>query len=199
MAYRRQVEAPLYNSVRGSPRKQSQLDMVINIEMQQILDAFRTFKVNNKPYRPKLTIVVCGKRHHTRFYPTESGDADENGNLRPGTVVDRGITAVYDFDFYLQGALSPSRALLTLSRLTGRLSIANSSWRPEGHHEANSLLRRARRDWLFGRRAAARDERRQLPLCACDKGGEPGLPCVLCRLGLLSRAVLPAIVAQRVL
>lgn len=56
----------------------------------------------------------------TRFYPTNSANADRNGNTRPGTVVDKGVTAVYvqasqkhinlsshvflsfDFDFYLQ-------------------------------------------------------------------------------------------------
>jgi len=44
-----------------------------------------------------------GKRHHTRFYPTESGNADSNGNPKAGTVVDRGVTAIYNFDFFLQG------------------------------------------------------------------------------------------------
>ncbi|KAF7361430.1 Argonaute-like protein [Mycena sanguinolenta] len=36
------------------------------------------------------------------FYPTDSNFADKNGNTRPGTVVDKGVTAVFDFDFYLQ-------------------------------------------------------------------------------------------------
>ena len=44
-----------------------------------------------------------GKRHHTRFYPTEAENADSKGNPKPGTVVDRGVTAVYNFDFFLQG------------------------------------------------------------------------------------------------
>ena len=47
--------------------------------------------------------MICGKRHHTRFYPTEEGNAAGDGNPRPGTVVDRGVTAVYEFDFFLQG------------------------------------------------------------------------------------------------
>lgn len=64
--------------------------------------AFRKFDTT-KPYRPKLTIVVCGKRHHTRFYPTQAENADKDGNPKPGTVVDRGVTAIYDFDFFLQG------------------------------------------------------------------------------------------------
>lgn len=49
-----------------------------------------------------LSIVVCGKRHHARFFPTDSQHADRNGNTRPGTVVDKGVTSVFDFDFYLQ-------------------------------------------------------------------------------------------------
>ena len=76
--------------------------MVVTVEMKRMFAAFKEFNTD-KPYRPKLTIIVCGKRHHTRFYPTESKDADANGNPRPGTVVDRGITAIYDYDFYLQG------------------------------------------------------------------------------------------------
>lgn len=74
-------------------------------------------------YRPKLTIIICvgfsssdcllalmlndfkGKRHHTRFFPTEVQGADHKSNPLPGTVVDRGITSVYLFDFFLQGKI----------------------------------------------------------------------------------------------
>ena len=49
-----------------------------------------------------MTVVVCGKRHHTRFYPTEAPSADHNGNPKPGTIVDRGVTAIYEYDFFLQ-------------------------------------------------------------------------------------------------
>lgn len=38
------------------------------------------------PKAPKLTVVVCVKRHHTRMFPTEAGD--KNGNVLPGTVVE---------------------------------------------------------------------------------------------------------------
>jgi eukaryotic translation initiation factor 2C len=43
-------------------------------------------------YQPTLTIIVCGKRHHARFFPTDSAHADKNGNTRAGTVVDKGVT-----------------------------------------------------------------------------------------------------------
>ena len=51
---------------------------------------------------PKVSIIVCGKRHHTRFYPTSEGEADKSSNCAPGTVVDRGVTEVRDWDFFIQ-------------------------------------------------------------------------------------------------
>jgi eukaryotic translation initiation factor 2C len=51
---------------------------------------------------PKISIIVCGKRHHTRFYPSTEGDADRSSNCGPGTVVDRGVTEVRNWDFFLQ-------------------------------------------------------------------------------------------------
>jgi len=53
-------------------------------------------------YRPKITLCIAGKRHHTRFYPVDAAGSDRNGNPRPGTVVDRGVTAIFDHDFFLQ-------------------------------------------------------------------------------------------------
>ena len=74
---------------------EGQFNTVVDEEYPQMVKAFEGFGTPKQPYRPKLTIVICGKRHHTRFFPTESQFADQNGNPRPGTVVDRGITAVY--------------------------------------------------------------------------------------------------------
>jgi eukaryotic translation initiation factor 2C len=53
-------------------------------------------------YRPKLAIIVVTKRHHTRFYPHPSNSGDRNGNTRPGTIIDSGISPVCLWDFYLQ-------------------------------------------------------------------------------------------------
>lgn len=48
-----------------------------------------------------LTIIICGKRHHVRNWPPENL-GDKNGNTRPGTVVDKGITAVYVLPYFIQ-------------------------------------------------------------------------------------------------
>ncbi|KAG2357054.1 Piwi-domain-containing protein [Suillus spraguei] len=80
---------------------EGQFDTVLEEELPRILEAFKKVP-QRKVYRPLLTIIICGKRHHAKFWPTDSQFADRNGNTRPGTVVDRGITAVFDFDFYLQ-------------------------------------------------------------------------------------------------
>ncbi|KAJ7764554.1 argonaute-like protein [Mycena maculata] len=77
---------------------EGQFPIVIAEEMPEIKAAFRRFP----DYHPQLTIVICGKRHHTRFYPTEAPNAAPDGNPKAGTVVDRGVTAVYEFDFFLQ-------------------------------------------------------------------------------------------------
>ncbi|KAG6369734.1 putative argonaute-like protein [Boletus reticuloceps] len=77
---------------------ESQFMQVRQYELKQMKKAFEHFD----SYQPKLSIVICGKRHHTRFYPTKPEDAAVDGNPLPGTVVDRGVTPAYEFDFFLQ-------------------------------------------------------------------------------------------------
>ena len=83
---------------------QGQFEQVKQFEVPPMRSAFSSLNTQNNgtPYKPKLTIVICGKRHHARAFATSAGDADRTANPRAGLVVDRGITAVYDFDFYLQ-------------------------------------------------------------------------------------------------
>ncbi|KIY67428.1 argonaute-like protein [Cylindrobasidium torrendii FP15055 ss-10] len=79
---------------------EGQLQTVVDEEMPAIQAAFRVFNQGN--YRPKLSIIVCGKRHHTRFFPADEQGSDQKGNSKPGMVVDRGVTSVYQYDFFLQ-------------------------------------------------------------------------------------------------
>jgi len=51
---------------------------------------------------PRLSIIIVGKRHHTRFYPTRDSDADRSSNPQNGTIVDRGVTEARNWDFFLQ-------------------------------------------------------------------------------------------------
>ncbi|KAI5840506.1 Piwi domain-containing protein [Morchella snyderi] len=79
---------------------EGQFQTVLKEELPLIRAACQ--QCGDNKYRPKISIIIVGKRHHTRFYPTDKDKADRLGNPAPGTVVDRGVTAVYDFDFYLQ-------------------------------------------------------------------------------------------------
>ena len=69
---------------------EGQYKTVLEEELEQIREACK--EVYDRRSQPKITIVIVGKRHHTRFYPTGDGTADNKGNPKNGTVVDRGVT-----------------------------------------------------------------------------------------------------------
>ncbi|EIW84628.1 argonaute-like protein [Coniophora puteana RWD-64-598 SS2] len=52
--------------------------------------------------RPKITMIIVAKGHHTRLFPNKSSEADKSGNCLPGTVVDRTIVSPVEWDWYLQ-------------------------------------------------------------------------------------------------
>jgi len=57
-------------------------------------------EVGGEAYKPKVTFVVCAKRHHMRFYAIADQQKDRTGNLPAGTVVDSGVTDPFIFEFY---------------------------------------------------------------------------------------------------
>ena len=86
-----------------------QFDKINSFEVPPICKAFGSFDqkasgndLEDMKYRPTLTVVICGKRHHARMFATSDEDIDRTANPKAGLVVDRGITHPYDFDFYLQ-------------------------------------------------------------------------------------------------
>lgn len=83
---------------------EGQYDMVIQSELPLLKKACETVYPADYTKRklPRMSIVVVGKRHNTRFYPTNEGDADRSMNPLPGTVVDRSISESRHWDFYLQ-------------------------------------------------------------------------------------------------
>ncbi|KAI8958512.1 eukaryotic translation initiation factor 2C 2 [Daldinia sp. FL1419] len=82
---------------------------------------------------PRMTVIIVGKRHHTRFYPTKEADADRSGNTKPGTVVDRGVTEARIWDFYLQahtalqGTARPAHYVVVLDEIFRQRYGATSS------------------------------------------------------------------------
>lgn len=82
---------------------EGQYDSVLRDELPQIMTACKEM-YPAKVEQPKVTIIVVGKRHHTRFYPTTVQDTDGTAPSNPknGTVVDRGVTMAKHWDFFLQ-------------------------------------------------------------------------------------------------
>ncbi|KAA8564202.1 hypothetical protein EYC84_011148 [Monilinia fructicola] len=92
---------------------ESQFGMVRSEEMPQIKAACKTIfqmvkraeillKISS--YKPKITIIVVTKRHHTRFYPK---DEYVTSNIDPGLVIDTDVVTPNQFSFYLQSHSSP--------------------------------------------------------------------------------------------
>jgi hypothetical protein len=83
---------------------EGQYDMVLSQELPQLRKACEAVypAPDTKKGLPRFTVVICGKRHKTRFYPTKLEDCDRSGNTKPGTVVDRGVTEARNWDFFLQ-------------------------------------------------------------------------------------------------
>ncbi|KAK5677116.1 hypothetical protein LTS10_010305 [Elasticomyces elasticus] len=90
---------------------EGQFDRVLNLELPAFHEAFKA-RYGDKKNWPKLTIIIVGKRHNTRFYPTRREDTDvykdrdgnNKGSWNPknGTIVDRHITGRIMREFYLQ-------------------------------------------------------------------------------------------------
>jgi len=80
---------------------EGQYPLVLRHELSAFHQAFE--QVYKGQEWPKVAIIVVGKRHHTRFYPTNAADADQrSANPLPGTVVDRGIAGKILHEFWLQ-------------------------------------------------------------------------------------------------
>ncbi|KAG5951896.1 hypothetical protein E4U53_002052 [Claviceps sorghi] len=100
---------------------EGQFAQVIDQELPMIREACRLAYTTKK--QPKLSIIVSVKRHQTRFYPTDLNEMSRSGNIKNGTVVDRGITLASYWDFFLtahdalQGTARPAHYTVLLDEV----------------------------------------------------------------------------------
>lgn len=82
---------------------EGQYNTVIDKELPLLQSACKkTYPADQtKKGLPRLAIIIVGKRHNTRFYPTSEQDSNRDNPI-PGTVVDRGVSEARDWDFFLQ-------------------------------------------------------------------------------------------------
>ncbi|KAJ3106240.1 eukaryotic translation initiation factor 2C, 3 [Phlyctochytrium bullatum] len=57
--------------------------------------------LREKNCRATVTLLIVNKRHSTRFFCKNAGDADRSKNVPAGTVVDTDIIHPFEFDFFL--------------------------------------------------------------------------------------------------
>ncbi|KAK2595434.1 hypothetical protein QQS21_006844 [Conoideocrella luteorostrata] len=99
---------------------EGQFSQVIDKELPMIRQACKMLYTK---IQPRISIVVSVKRHQTRFYPTSKEDMSRSGNIKNGTVVDRGITLAPYWDFFLtahdalQGTARPAHYTVLLDEV----------------------------------------------------------------------------------
>ena len=107
---------------------EGQYDLVLNKELPLLRDACAEAypAAMTKKGLPRMTILVVGKRHHTRFFPTamDKDRMDEKtGNCCNGTIVDRHVTETRNWDFFLQahnalqGTARPAHYFIVLDEI----------------------------------------------------------------------------------
>ncbi|UNI16753.1 hypothetical protein JDV02_003161 [Purpureocillium takamizusanense] len=131
---------------------ESQFTQVLDRELPTIRQACRA---KYTATQPKLTVVVSAKRHQTRFDPTTKEDMSASGNVLNGTVVDRGVTQVRYWDFFLtahhaiKGTARPAHYTVLLDE------IFRERYNAKAADELERLTHELR--YLFGRATKAPD------------------------------------------
>ncbi|POO01470.1 Exonuclease/helicase-like [Trema orientale] len=72
---------------------ESQFNQVLNIELDQIIEACKFLDEN---WNPKFVVIIAQKNHHTKFFQQSSPE-----NVPPGTIIDNRICHPKNNDFYL--------------------------------------------------------------------------------------------------
>lgn len=86
----------------GVSEGQFPIDLACEVAMMR-----RAFSKLGEACKPKITFIVCGKRHHVSIFPFSSQDGDSRtGNVKAGTTIDTDITSSFQFDWYCQSHAS---------------------------------------------------------------------------------------------
>ncbi|KAK0709584.1 Piwi domain-containing protein [Lasiosphaeria miniovina] len=84
---------------------EGQFSLVLEKELPHIREACK--QTYQAILKPRITLIVSAKRHQTRFFPTDTQHIHPRSkNPKEGTVVDRGVTNVRYWDFFLQAHAS---------------------------------------------------------------------------------------------
>ncbi|CAK5264699.1 unnamed protein product [Mycena citricolor] len=83
---------------------EGEFENVKAFEIKAIKDAIDQVwtRFNIPDPKPKLTLIVVGKRHHVSFFPDKPSAGDKTGNCKAGLVVSDKLANPYYEDFYLQ-------------------------------------------------------------------------------------------------
>lgn len=99
---------------------ESQFDQILEREVPKIRQAYE----NVFPLAlVKITLVVAIKRHTTRFFPGDSKGCYLKDNIKPGIVVDNGVTQPKYWEFFLaahfahKGTAKPTRYVVVLDEI----------------------------------------------------------------------------------
>ncbi|KAK4044217.1 ribonuclease H-like domain-containing protein [Parachaetomium inaequale] len=86
---------------------EGQFNMVLKDELPNIRQACRETYPAGPNAQPRISLIVSVKRHQTRFYPTDRNHIHPRSKSpKEGTIVDRGVTNVRYWDFFLQAHAS---------------------------------------------------------------------------------------------
>ncbi|RKF74263.1 Protein argonaute 1 [Golovinomyces cichoracearum] len=121
---------------------EGQYDLVLKEEMPGIRKACKQLYSGEETRQglPHISVIICGKRHNTRFFPTTLAGTDRASNCFPGTVVDRGITLSRKWDFFmqphscLQGTARPCHYFVILDEI-----FRNRVAKPPSKNAADSI------------------------------------------------------------
>ncbi|ESA42123.1 hypothetical protein GE21DRAFT_8697 [Neurospora crassa] len=131
---------------------EGQFQMVIKDELPLVRAACKLVYPAGK--LPRITLIVSVKRHQTRFFPTDPKHIHfKSKSPKEGTVVDRGVTNVRYWDFFLQAHAS----LQGTARSAHYTVLVDEIFRADYGNKAADTLEQLTHDmcYLFGRATKA--------------------------------------------